>query len=71
MRSGETLDSGIVEPMGDPETRLTDSEIAAKFDELAGVTIDSDRRARLQSLTNSLRSANGVQPWLQEVVTAA
>ncbi len=48
LRNGEVLRNQVDMPKGDPRTPVSEQDLAAKFDDLAGMALDPERVARIR-----------------------
>ncbi|MBY8977597.1 MmgE/PrpD family protein [Rhodobacteraceae bacterium NNCM2] len=66
MKDGRRLESGIMEPLGDPERPLSEAEIRAKFHAWATPVLGAERALRLEAAVDGVE-AGGLGPLLAEL----
>jgi len=64
LSDGRTLESDTLAALGDPENPLSDDQLAAKFDALAGPVLGAQRAAAIAELVMKLGPATPVAPLL-------
>ncbi len=67
MKDGRVLISEPTEPRGDPEIQLSNIEISAKFQAIAGRSLGQERAARIEQHVSSLGSGTGLCELLSDI----
>ena len=71
LSDGRGLDSGCPRGPGDPEDPLSDEQLAAKFESLAGPVLGAERTARIRELVAASALASRPRPLLDALLDGA